>query len=662
MAELVSAFQTLVLTLRERLVDVVRVVFPAPPEELLRQLDVDQRETREDAGSRYRTICKEAESGQASVQDVLEMMFALQETLPAHVATRVYAFLSRPSCIVQMMKLMLSKDRRAPKETDARRRYPYGYVVSTVLVGGPYDLRAAAAHCDEAMNLLLNYFTQDPPLDPQITTYAARVTVSLASIYPLEVIEHMRGRKFLTNMAKHIAHSSIEEAYAQLFREIGHVETRVRASTALFDFFYEEKVYDVLAEAYKKGVLDDEEGSAKSFKSELEVQNSLTALGAIASRMAPLLEEFSVYANGPQRDAYNYMNIFANGKHMQDILNTGIHAGVMDPSSPGLGAAMSLATELLHQLRMFVKSDNGVVEFDNMDQHFMAVDGETMCGIESSLIPELNEVAAEDSKASIQQKFEDTLLSKVAELCAIMERYLATVKGPQVENERPRLGTSLLKVVEFFIACLSFGSENLRKALYQCEVHNQLYKLIEAHLENSIVHHMFEAIFEKFVMGEDEMDRIVWLGSEKIVPGLLRFWRKHAVQVHCTIAGQHATHLSTVVQCLSWVMMCRQKLYSYNKEQFNNILGQETLEQFDKFCSEDLMAIHRQQSLPLADCLPPRRPASNGFAAIRNSLGGLSRISPVEGYEDESDDEDEKADMIAKRKFVRMRGSASEPL
>ncbi|KAJ8903728.1 hypothetical protein NDN08_004828 [Rhodosorus marinus] len=644
MAELIAAFQSMILALRDRLADVVGVVFPAfqMPEDFVRELDEAARDYhRDNSEAQLRALLKAVENGNGRLGNLLEALSDLRESISHVLAVKVFTVLSHPRVMLEMVQLLMKKEETRPEETDLRLRYAHTYVAATILKSGSPELRELAVNHSGVMCVLLGHFKKPMPLDPLITEKVSLLISSFSSDFPFDLLEHVEGKGFIRSAAVHISNPSVAEMIGQLFVGSGGVEQTSLPVNGFMQFFFEEKVYDVLVDRFLAASECESLLNRDNRPDGLclqEQENSLSAMHSIIKRVAPLFNEGDFYSSGDIRDAFDYMQFVQNEQHLNRIFDTAIELGERFADSSALTAAMRFGSDLLE---VFSSGTSGTAANSiNKDDSLFAnsvrdswhpQDDDTTDGDGGGFGTLKSEMGRPEPSGSQTQKkssYEAVLIPRFAGLSRILERHIAATRQ-SISNKNPyRLGSTVLEVVTFLGVCFQARNRDVRNELFRLGIHAQLYDMLALHEDSSMLHQTVEVTVEFGLLNDPKLGRIVWLKEFRLAEKLLSFWESSCVN----ITGRWSTRLSTAVQMLYYVLEIEHRNGGDSSE-VKGLLGEETYDRFVQYYENELSEILRIENQVIGGSIP--RQGHNGFHSLSDF-----RHAHIDEFVDSDDEED----------------------
>mmetsp|Transcript_9075 Transcript_9075/g.39942 ORF Transcript_9075/g.39942 Transcript_9075/m.39942 type:complete len:614 (-) Transcript_9075:963-2804(-) len=566
MAELIAAFQSMILALRDRLADVVGVVFPAfqMPEDFVRELDEAARDYhRDNSEAQLRTLLMALEHGNGRLGSLLEALSELRESISHALAVKVFTVLSHPTVMLEMVQLLMKKEETRPEETDLRLRFAHTHVAATILRSGSPELRELAVNHDGVMSVLLGHYQKTKPLDALITEKVSLLISSFSKDFPFDLLKHIEGTGFLRSAAVHISNPSVAEMIGQLFVGNGGVEQTSLPVNSFMQYFFEEKVYDVLVERFLaasecEGLLNRESWPDGLCLQEQE--NSLSTMNSIIKRVAPLFNEGDFYSSGDIRDAFDYMQFVQNEQHLNRIFDTAIDLGERFVDSSALTAAMRFGSNLFE---MFPSGNSGTAASSVIDESLFAnsvrdswhpqddeaVDGDG--GGFSTLKSEMGRPEPRGTRTQEIVSYEAVFIPKFAGLSRILERHIAATRQ-SISNKKPyRLGSTVLEVVTFLGVCFQARNADVRKELFRLGIHAQLYDMLALHEDNSMLHQTVEVTVEFSLLNDPKLGRVVWLKEFRLADKVLSFWESSVSRAFLILAFEGSDEIGCSLRVLA---------------------------------------------------------------------------------------------------------------
>lgn len=145
------------------------------------------------------------DGGEFTLEQLLDEEEILQETKSQN--KKLLDFLIDPQTLRKLLYYITTE---ADEEADAKRKFKYPFLACEILASEVWAICDAMYQHDGLLDELYGYFEKDPPLNPLLSTYAARVASVLLQKKVSETIAYLKSRKnVISHFLKHLGNASI---------------------------------------------------------------------------------------------------------------------------------------------------------------------------------------------------------------------------------------------------------------------------------------------------------------------------------------------------------------------------------------------------------------------------------------------------------------------
>lgn len=145
------------------------------------------------------------DGGEFTLEQLLDEEEILQETKSQN--KKLLDFLVDPQTLRKLLHYITVE---ADEEQDAKRRFKYPFLSCEILASEVWAICDAMYQHEGLLDELYGLFEKDPPLNPLLSTYAARVASVLLQKKVAETITYLKGRKnVIQHFLKHLGNASI---------------------------------------------------------------------------------------------------------------------------------------------------------------------------------------------------------------------------------------------------------------------------------------------------------------------------------------------------------------------------------------------------------------------------------------------------------------------
>eukprot|EP00181_Compsopogon_caeruleus_P001317 CAMPEP_0184678598 /NCGR_PEP_ID=MMETSP0312-20130426/1350_1 /TAXON_ID=31354 /ORGANISM="Compsopogon coeruleus, Strain SAG 36.94" /LENGTH=775 /DNA_ID=CAMNT_0027127445 /DNA_START=339 /DNA_END=2666 /DNA_ORIENTATION=- len=464
--------------------------YPYPPSPVAALLDRWERSANKftssavgDSKSRDGVICSPQDTKTVASSSVELQEFLDEEELIAECRSdnpRLLDYLCQPEILSELLRFAIdtaSVDVDVKNMDDDTKTFrKRSFYASEVLAAELPRLTDSFLALEGNFDVLLKFLREKPgSLHPVYSSYFAKIVTALLRVRHKEVLDQIRKRdSFFPSLLSHLSVSCMAELLVRMTdnpeaeRSFGGISSNpippptpsVQAFKLLSDF-------DVLVGVTDVFVLEASKVSEESQYYCECVANSAHVLMQLTTR---LLRFASHHHPSPDN-----LNVFKRPEIVGKLLDAGLRTAQRKDAAAALSHALQLAVDLL------VTESSATVDHTIQQHSEPDPSGSNFTGADYILLTSRSIVSTQLLESELCSRFEG-LLSKLSDSGG--REPLINTTG----SIDPPLGSSRLRIAEFFLACLRVGSPSTIARLEELGVPAALLSLLEKHRWSSILH------------------------------------------------------------------------------------------------------------------------------------------------------------------------------
>jgi len=425
------------------------------------------------------------EHSDVTLEQLLDEDDLLQETKSQN--KKLIDFLCQPETLQKLIRYITTKTEH---EDDPKLAIKYPFLSCEVLASEVWSIYEAISNDAKLMDMLYSIFEKEPPLDIQLSAYAARVAVLLLQKKVTETVSFLKQKK---DIVEHFLLHLGNPAVMDLLLKLISCEDPSTGNSGALEWLQKTNLIKSLVEKFKSNSPDTHEN----------VAHTLVEIIKIGPNAGPLIEQLE--SKSCLNEFMGYMLENKNGSELSygvHILNALVARASKDQyneqqTQDQLPESLSIILSHLDSLLKFLESPNAKqdkeTEVNNNNTTEAPKTEETTKDGKSEKPEEPNPVKpGKEEVSATTPPSTSTISSSVSAVSAL--NFYGKKKLKCTVGEIEPVGFCRLKLVEFF-SCLSRTNiQIVDKVLSEKGVFRKCIDLFFAHPWNNFLHTSVEAM------------------------------------------------------------------------------------------------------------------------------------------------------------------------